>query len=122
MSLPVPSALATDLYQLTMMAGYEAAGHAATSTFELFVRELPASRRYLDGGWARTRRSTTSKACASHPTRSPGCAPCPRSRLRPSAFFDEVLPAFRFTGEVWAMDEGEIVFAARAARARDGAR
>src|SRR4029453_5587372 len=47
MGLPVPSALATDLYQLARMAGYEAAGPPPPSTFELFVRELPAHRRYL---------------------------------------------------------------------------
>ena len=35
----------------------------------------------------------------------------PALAAAPVAFFDEVLPAFRFTGEVWAVDEGEIVFA-----------
>src|SRR5262245_11563758 len=32
--MSVPSALATDLYQLTMMAGYDAAGYQARTTFE----------------------------------------------------------------------------------------
>ena len=41
------SALATDLYQLTMMAGYVAAGVQGRSTFELFVRDMPARRGYL---------------------------------------------------------------------------
>ena len=41
------SALATDLYQLTMMAGYERAGLSGWSTFELFVREMPPHRGYL---------------------------------------------------------------------------
>src|SRR5262245_19230907 len=34
----------------------------------------------------------------------------PALAAAPARFFDEVLPAFRFTGEVWAMDEGEIAF------------
>ena len=41
------SALATDLYQLTMMAGYVAAAVRGRSTFELFVRDLPSRRGYL---------------------------------------------------------------------------
>ncbi len=107
--MDVTSALSTDLYQLTMMAGYEAAGLTTSSTFELFVRELPERRsylmaagldlalEYLEGlqftpeeiAWLRT---TPALAAVS-----------PR-------FFDEVLPAFRFRGEVWAVEEGEIVF------------
>ena len=43
------SALATDLYQLTMMAGYFASGRHRTTkaTFELFVRRLPPNRQFL---------------------------------------------------------------------------
>src|SRR4051794_35162881 len=38
----------TDLYQLTMMAGYLACGMAEESaSFELFVRRLPPNRSYL---------------------------------------------------------------------------
>src|SRR5258708_4804203 len=47
---PDPDALGavTDLYQLTMMAGYAAAGlDQAPATFELFVRRLPPGRAYL---------------------------------------------------------------------------
>ena len=47
---PSPEALGpvTDLYQLTMMAGYAADGMAEQpATFELFVRRLPPSRAYL---------------------------------------------------------------------------
>jgi nicotinate phosphoribosyltransferase len=40
-------ALDTDLYQLTMMAGYEAAGLTAQATFELYVRSFPPNRHYL---------------------------------------------------------------------------
>ena len=38
----------TDLYQLTMMAGYAASGMSEKrATFELFVRRLPTGRSYL---------------------------------------------------------------------------
>ncbi len=39
--------LATDLYELTMAAGYFASDRRARATFELFVRDLPARRSYL---------------------------------------------------------------------------
>src|SRR6185312_10624204 len=47
---PDPRALGplTDLYQLTMMAGYHANGmEHCRATFELFVRKLPRERAYL---------------------------------------------------------------------------
>ena len=47
---PDPAALGalTDLYQLTMMAGYEATGKSGQrATFEVFVRKMPASRAFL---------------------------------------------------------------------------
>src|SRR6476659_8782369 len=46
-NMPVPS-LATDLYQLTMMAGYLRTGrHRLRATFELFTRRLPPNRTCL---------------------------------------------------------------------------
>src|SRR4051794_24493363 len=47
---PDPNALGTltDLYQLTMMAGYFATGKDRQSaTFEMFVRKMPNNRAYL---------------------------------------------------------------------------
>lgn len=105
----MPSALATDLYQVTMMAGYHASGQDQPRTFELFVRGLPEHRQYLvaagleqaleylthlrftadEIAWLRTLRALTDV---------------------PASFFDTYLPAFRFTGDVWAMDEGEVFF------------
>ena len=42
------TALQTDLYQLTMAAGYFASGKASeTAVFELFVRRLPSNRDFL---------------------------------------------------------------------------
>ena len=53
------NALLTDLYQLTMAAGYWQAGKCAeVATFELFVRRLPAiAISSSSRGWRR--RSTT---------------------------------------------------------------
>ena len=103
------SALATDLYQLTMMAGYVAAGHTGPSTFELFVRELPQRRAYL---------VVAGIEQAVDYLESLAFTPPEIAWLReslalegvPARFFDEVLPTFRFTGEVWSVDEGEVVF------------
>ena len=44
---PVPASLVTDLYELTMAAAYQAEGIEHEATFELFVRRLPAERRFL---------------------------------------------------------------------------
>ncbi|HEX7125718.1 MAG TPA: nicotinate phosphoribosyltransferase, partial [Thermodesulfobacteriota bacterium] len=44
---PPGLALATDLYQLTMGASYAALGMDRPAVFSLFVRRLPASRRFL---------------------------------------------------------------------------
>ena len=43
----MPRALSTDLYQLTMAAGYHASGQHGRASFELSVRELPPSRGFL---------------------------------------------------------------------------
>ena len=40
-------ALSTDLYELSMAAGYHAVADDTVASFELFVRELPADRAYL---------------------------------------------------------------------------
>ena len=40
--------LLTDLYELTMAAGYFAAGkHQSTGTFELTIRRLPRNREFV---------------------------------------------------------------------------
>ena len=107
--MDLPSALATDLYQLTMMAGYEAIAPVTTCTFELFVRELPSERAYLVAAglhqaldYLEHLRFTADEIAWLRTV--PALAPAPAS------FFDSVLPEFRFRGDVWAVDEGEIVF------------
>jgi len=44
---PFPSALLTDLYQLTMIQAYLECGQTETAVFEFFVRKLPAQRSFL---------------------------------------------------------------------------
>ncbi|MCL4799137.1 MAG: nicotinate phosphoribosyltransferase [Burkholderiales bacterium] len=46
-SASTSSPLLTDLYQLTMLQGYYAAGMTAPAVFELFVRKLPPGRNFL---------------------------------------------------------------------------
>lgn len=105
----MPSALATDLYQITMMAGYHASGQTGARTFELFVRELPAQRQFLVAAgieqavdYLTTLRFTADEIA--------WLRALPALADVPASFFDEYLPAFRFTGDVWAVEEGEVVF------------
>ena len=101
--------LMTDLYELTMAAGYFATGKRDTVAFEAFVRALPANRSYLVAAgleqalqyildlqfgeeaieWLRTQ---------------------PQFARVPNEFF-EYLRGFRFHGDVWAVPEGTVVFA-----------
>ena len=45
--LPEDLALATDLYEFTMAAGYHASGRDDEAVFELFARKLPPERGFL---------------------------------------------------------------------------
>jgi nicotinate phosphoribosyltransferase len=102
--------LSTDLYELTMMAGYYVSGLRAPATFELYVRELPRNRSFLVAAgleqaleYLESLRFTDGEI--DYLRRLPMFEPVPR------AFFDEYLPSVRFTGEVWAVPEGTPVFA-----------
>jgi nicotinate phosphoribosyltransferase len=106
----IPGALVTDLYELTMMAGYDAAGLRARATFELFVRRLPHQRAFLVAAgleqaleYLETLRFTADQIAY--------LRELPNFRGVPSRFFDDTLPALRFTGEVCAVAEGTPVFA-----------
>ena len=101
--------LSTDLYELTMMAGYHAAGLTARATFELYVRDLPANRSFLIAAGLEQaldylERLRFSDAEIDHLRRVSALQGVGRD------FFDEYLPRFRFTGEVWAVEEGTPVF------------
>src|SRR5882762_5791037 len=93
-------ALSTDFYELTMMAGYYAAGLMAPATFELYVRELPINRSFLiaaglEQALEYLEHLRFGKEDIEHLRHLPGL-----QRVGP-AFFEEYLPRFRFTGEVW---------------------
>ena len=106
--MPVPS-LATDLYQLTMMAGYFRTGrHRLRATFELFTRRLPPNRTCLVFAgleqaidYLEHLRFTPAELdwLAAQPV---------FSTIEPEFF--RYLETFRFTGDVWAMDEGTPFF------------
>lgn len=101
--------LLTDLYQLTMAAGYFQAGKTAEiATFELFVRRFPRDRNYLIAAGLQqavdyllnlrfTREETEYLRSL------------PQFRHTPKAFFDYLLQ-LRFTGDVFAFPEGTPVF------------
>lgn len=109
---PEPDALgpATDLYQLTMMAGYSAAGlDRSRATFELFVRRLPAQRSFLvfaglEQAVGDLLRLKFSAEQVDWLRGLPSFSGVDR------AWFDG-LASLRFTGDVWSMPEGTIVFA-----------
>ncbi len=101
-------ALLTDLYELTMAAGYFEHGVDCRATFELFVRQLPPERTYLVAagldsalGYLENLRFNEEdvrflRAHAAFRTVS-------------DAFF-EWLGKFRFTGDVRAVPEGTLIF------------
>jgi nicotinate phosphoribosyltransferase len=101
--------IATDLYQLTMAAGYHAHGRHETASFELFVRRLPARRSYL---------VVTGLAQAVEYLQNLRFSDEEISYLQSLSVFKHVSPdffaylrRFRFSGEVWALPEGTIAFA-----------
>jgi len=106
----VRSALATDLYEITMAAGYDHAGVDGRSTFELFVRALPARRGFLVAAGL-DQALAFLESLHFTPSEIEYLRSVPALAGVPGTFFDTVLPAFRFRGDVWAVREGEPVFA-----------
>jgi nicotinate phosphoribosyltransferase len=104
------SGLSTDLYELSMIGGYYVSGLSGLATFDLFVRTLPPTRRFLVAAGLEQALEFLEQF---HFTREdirflrevPGLAALPRE------FFDDYLPRFRFTGNVWAVEEGTPLFA-----------
>lgn len=98
--------LSTDLYQLTMGASYLQLGVTGRATFSLFVRGLPPQRNYLVAAGLDDALERLSSV-RFHPEalaylRSTG-------QIRPE--FIDSLRDFRFSGDIWAVPEGRIVFA-----------
>lgn len=104
------SALLTDLYQLTMAAGYHAAGkQRELATFELFVRRLPAGRTYLvAAGLAQALEYLANLSFAEAEIEFLRSLP---QFARATPEFWSYLRDFRFTGSVFAMREGTVFHA-----------
>jgi nicotinate phosphoribosyltransferase len=102
------SAIATDLYELTMAAAYFDNDENAEATFELFVRNFPRNRSYLIAagleqavGYLKKLRFRREhiKFLRSHPV----------FKDVSKAFF-KYLSNFSFNGNVWAIPEGTVFF------------
>jgi nicotinate phosphoribosyltransferase len=100
------AAMLTDLYELTMLESYHASGMNDIAVFDLFVRRLPAARNYL-------------VACGLedllHYLETFSFSPSHLSYLeslnRFSKDFIQRLENLRFSGDVYAVPEGTVVFA-----------
>jgi nicotinate phosphoribosyltransferase len=108
LSPPKLLGLATDLYELTMAAGYHARGLNPRATSEYFVRRLPRQRSYLVlAGIEQALDYLTTLSFTADEI----------DYLRSLAVFSHVdqsffdyLKRFRFTGDVRALPEGTLVF------------
>jgi nicotinate phosphoribosyltransferase len=105
----IPTALATDLYELTMMAGYHRAGLTVPATFELYVRTPPPHRCFLIAAGLERALAYLEKLRFT-PDDIQRLQSLPGLQGVQAEFFEEYLPNFRFTGDVWAVDEGTPVF------------
>jgi len=101
--------LVTDLYQLTMAAGYFEAGKARDrATFELSVRRLPPNRNFiLAAGLAQAVDYLLNFRIA--PEEIAYLRGIPQFKYAGNAFF-EMLAELRFTGDVFAVPEGTPLF------------
>jgi len=102
-------ALATDLYELTMAAGYLSLRRNEPASFELFVRDLPPERSYL---------VVAGLEQAVHYLQHLRFTPEAIACLRGQPVFRHVgddffaaLRTLRFSGHVAAMPEGTVAFA-----------
>jgi len=107
-SNPTYSGLLTDLYELTMAAGYLETGFDARATFELFVRSLPPRRNYLvaaglDQALDFLENVRFSNEEIAYLRKQPVFA-------RIGGDFFQYLEEFRFSGDVWGMPEGTVFF------------
>jgi nicotinate phosphoribosyltransferase len=103
------NALLTDLYELTMGAGYVLAGKQhEIATFDLMLRKLPPNRGYvvaagLEQAVDYLRNLQFQKEEIEY-LRS-----LPQFQYAPSAYFD-LLRDFRFRGDLFAVPEGTLLF------------
>lgn len=102
--------LLTDLYELTMAAAYFVKGkHRERATFELSIRRLPENRSFLlAAGLEQAVEHLCNLKFSADEIRY--VKRHPMFSTVPAEFFD-YLAGLRFTGDLWAMPEGAVVFA-----------
>jgi nicotinate phosphoribosyltransferase len=105
---PMYSGLLTDLYELTMAAGYLETGFEARATFELFVRSLPPRRNYLVAAGLDQALDFLEGVRFSD-KEIEYLRTLPVFASIGTGFF-EYLSRFRFSGDVWAIREGTVFF------------
>jgi len=107
---PEHPGLLTDLYELAMMAGYWSAGLAdRIATFDLFVRRLPPRRNFLVyAGLEQAVHYLTHLRFSSEQIEY--LRQLEQFRHVPAEWF-QWLASLRFSGEVWSVPEGTVVFA-----------
>lgn len=98
--------LVTDLYELTMAQAYWAHGMTGLATFSLFVRELPPERGFLVAAGL----EDVLRFLEGFRFSSEALAYLESTGIFSRAFL-EALADLRFTGDVWAVPEGTLVFA-----------
>ena len=102
------SGLLTDLYELTMAAGYVQNRFEARATFELFVRHLPRNRNYLvAAGLEQCLDSLENIHFTAQEVAFLRDLPIFR-HVQPG--FYDFLGRFHFPGDVWALPEGTVFF------------
>lgn len=100
----------TDLYELTMAAGYFHNGrHRRRFSFELFTRRLPENRRYLVFAGLEHALSYLRDIHFSE-SQIDYLREVPALRKAMTHDFVEYLRDFTFRGDVWAMPEGSVAF------------
>ncbi len=106
----MPLGLLTDLYQLTMAAGYFEAGKSKDrAAFELFARHLPHNRNFiLAAGLAQAVDYLANVHFT--PEEIDYLRGLPQFQRASPAFF-EMLAGLRFTGDLFAVSEGTPLFA-----------
>ncbi|HEY1203221.1 MAG: nicotinate phosphoribosyltransferase [Bryobacteraceae bacterium] len=102
--------LLTDLYELTMAAGYFETGLAARiATFELSLRRLPEKRDFVVAAGL-PQAIEYLQGLGFEGAEIEYLRAVPQLAGAPSSFFEN-LASFRFEGDVWAVPEGTPVFA-----------
>ena len=100
------AALLTDLYELTMSASYHSRGMNGEATFDLFVRDLPAHRNFLVVCGVEQALEYLEGLRFDQDS---------IDYLESLGLFEDTfldyLSGMSFSGDVWAMNEGEVAFA-----------